>query len=176
MDGGRLPTNIEKRVQSLENTKALILALCLIFGVSGAWGYHLLLNARTQLKDLADPTDKFSLAKEKALADFKGKATQEKEAQIAAFKAEAHSFTIDWDPPTTPATLVGGMPNPAPQSLGTHDICMIVNNDFHIVTNAESSCSLSVDKHDWKLSMRHDALVNNNGSSTACAVICGKIK
>jgi hypothetical protein len=171
-----MAANLEERVRGLENTRNLILALCLIFGVSGAWGYKLLLHARAQLNDLTEPTDKFAAAKAEALAKFKESATQEQNAQLAAFKAAAHNFTIEWETPVTPGVLGGNAANVDGFSLGKHDICIIAKTDYHIVTNAESSCSLSLENQDWKLSMRHDALVGINGSSTGCAVMCGNIK
>jgi len=55
---------LDGRVRSLETTRTVIIGVCLIFGVSGAWGYKVLQTAKRQLDGLVrkKPPGPFTIA------------------------------------------------------------------------------------------------------------------
>jgi hypothetical protein len=81
---------LEKKVRSLETTRAIVIAVALIFGISGAWGGRILADAKKQLASLADPVGQFNDAKEKALQDFSSEASSEKNRQVKVFREDVH--------------------------------------------------------------------------------------
>jgi len=76
--------DLEKRVQSLENKFWVAVAVAAIFGISGAFGYSMLLSAQKQLATLQDGVGTVQRASAAAIQDINAAKTK----QLAEFNAE----------------------------------------------------------------------------------------
>lgn len=78
-------SDLEKRVQSLENRLWVAVVVAAIFGISGAFGYSMLRSAQKQLAALQDGIGTVQRARDAAVQDI----TAAKVSELAEFKAEA---------------------------------------------------------------------------------------
>jgi hypothetical protein len=176
---------LEERVRNLETTRAVIVTVCIIFGISGAWGYKVLHTAKQELDGLANPVGVFNDAKETALAEFRAQAKQEKDRQVDAFKRDSHKFTVVWDADPQVLWLAGVQGTPVPgqiglyqdsKELGKHDICILAKTGYQFVANGTSFCEIFLDHDSWKLSATHSHYSEVQGSQAICAALCGTIR
>jgi DNA repair exonuclease SbcCD ATPase subunit len=91
---------LQDRVRTLETTKNILVAVALIFGISGSFGWYLLQSAQTRLSQVSAQVEKLengtkmiSDAEQKAVADAKRDIDAERASQLRSFAAESATLT-----------------------------------------------------------------------------------
>jgi hypothetical protein len=99
-EGAAKVEKLRDRVQTLETTKNILIALALIFGVSGGFGWYLLQSAQTKLSEVSIQIEKLQNgtkvifdAEQQAVADARREIAAEKASQLRSFAVESASLT-----------------------------------------------------------------------------------